>query len=293
MGIALHNACENAEILQEIIAPAIIFGQNDISEEIPDLSDIVPRTAALETSLAKDAITATHSAKIQQGITMEENRSTAVALRFSTGGGAWFPWKTISFLLLISTAAIINLDLERSGGKFKGSNTGQFLADIGQYDRVVASSNWIVATTKQGQVWAEVQTRHGREWAEVTLPVYWLQTKKVTGPYLAVAGAKAAEVVEVVTSAVRTGLASAEAAVPGLQDWLTQARDLLVKWGGELVVRAKGAGIGIKEGVLRLVSGKVDWSAVKLEFEEGLTRTQEYLVSLFNYVRVQVQHLVK
>jgi len=229
----------------------------------------------------------------KEGLQLATEGSNAVALRFSTGGAAWFPWKTISFLLLISTAAIINLDLERSGGKFKASNTGQFLSDIGQYDRVVASSNWIVATTKQGQVWAEVQTRQGREWAEVTLPVYWIQTKKVTGPYLTVAGAKATEVVEVVSSAVRAGLASVEAAVPGLQDWLTEARDLLAKWGGELVVRAKGAGVAIKEGVLRLVSGEVDWSAVKLELEEGLTRTQEYLVSLFNYVRVQVQHLVK
>jgi len=115
----------------------------------------------------------------------------------------------------------------------------------------------------------------------------------VTGPYIAVAGAKTTEFVEAVSSYVKAGLASVEAAVPGLQDWLSEARDLLVKWGGEAVVTAKGVGSGIKEGVLRLVSGEVDWSAVKLEVEEGLTRTQEYLVSLFNYVRVQVQHLVK
>ena len=47
----------------------------------------------------------------------------AVAARFSSPGMAWFPWKTLSFLLLIGTAAIVNLDVQRSGGNFKGSNT--------------------------------------------------------------------------------------------------------------------------------------------------------------------------
>ena len=47
----------------------------------------------------------------------------AVAARFSRPGMAWFPWKTLSFLLLIGTAAIVNLDVQRSGGSFKGSNT--------------------------------------------------------------------------------------------------------------------------------------------------------------------------
>ena len=53
---------------------------------------------------------------------------------------SWFPWKTASFLLLISTAALISADLERAGGKFNNSNIGQFLSDIGQYDRVTLAS---------------------------------------------------------------------------------------------------------------------------------------------------------
>ena len=52
----------------------------------------------------------------------------------------WFPWKTLSVLLLVSTAAIINADLQRHGGKLKSSNVGQFLQDVGQYDRVMAVS---------------------------------------------------------------------------------------------------------------------------------------------------------
>ena len=53
---------------------------------------------------------------------------------------SWFPWKTASFLLLISTAAIISADLERAGGRLNNSNIGQFLTDIGQYDRVTLAS---------------------------------------------------------------------------------------------------------------------------------------------------------
>lgn len=236
----------------------------------------------------------------KDGLQLATEGSNAVADRFSTVGMAWFPWKTISFLLLISTAAIINLDLERSGGNFKDSNTGQFLSDIGQYERVVASSNWVVATTKHGQAWAEVQTRQGREWAEITLPVYWAQGNKVAGPYLDVAGAKAGEVgallgysVERVQVLARSALASAEAAVPGLQDRLSEAGVVLSKWGEMVVIRAREVGLGCREGVLRLVNGEVDWSAVKTQVEEGVTRAQEYLVALFNYVRVQVKHLVK
>lgn len=53
---------------------------------------------------------------------------------------SWFPWKTASLLLLLSTAALISADLERVGGKFNNSNIGQFLTDIGQYDRVTLAS---------------------------------------------------------------------------------------------------------------------------------------------------------
>ena len=40
---------------------------------------------------------------------------------------SWFPWKTASFLLLISTAAIISADVERAGGRLNNSNIGLFL----------------------------------------------------------------------------------------------------------------------------------------------------------------------
>ena len=59
---------------------------------------------------------------------------------------SWFPWKTLSLLLLVSTAAIINADIQKHGGKLNGSSVGQFLQDIGQYDRVLVLSQ--VSLTK-------------------------------------------------------------------------------------------------------------------------------------------------
>ena len=70
----------------------------------------------------------------------------------------WFPWKTLSLLLLVATAAIIRYvimitimitiiitmiiiraDVERHGS-LESSNIGQFLRDVGQYDRALLVS---------------------------------------------------------------------------------------------------------------------------------------------------------
>ena len=64
--------------------------------------------------------------------------------KFRRGNMSWFPWKTMSFLLLVSTAAIINADIQKHGGKFEKSNVGIFLQDIGQYDRLLILSQVIL-----------------------------------------------------------------------------------------------------------------------------------------------------
>ena len=66
----------------------------------------------------------------------------------------WFPWKTLSLLLLVATAAIIRYvimitiiitmiiiraDVERHGS-LESCNIGQFLRDVGQYDRALLVS---------------------------------------------------------------------------------------------------------------------------------------------------------
>merc|ERR1712150_64995 len=184
-------------------------------------------------------------------------RKPAVAAHFSTPGMAWFPWKTLSLLLLIGTAAIINLDMERSGGSFKASNTGQFLSDLGQYERVMGAGNWIMVSTKQG-----------RQWVEVTLPPYIAHGRKVTGPYLDFAAAKANDAgaiaklgLERVREASILGLAKLEAALPGLG------------------VRLEMFGTEASRlGVALLLSGKVDWSAVKIQIGEAVEVAQKQLL---------------
>ena len=49
---------------------------------------------------------------------------------------SWFPWKTLSLLLLVGTAAIIRADIERHQD-LERSNIGQFLQDFGQFDRAL------------------------------------------------------------------------------------------------------------------------------------------------------------
>merc|ERR1712013_129978 len=47
----------------------------------------------------------------KEGLQLATEGANAVASHFSSPGMAWFPWKTLSLLLLIGTAAIINLDV--------------------------------------------------------------------------------------------------------------------------------------------------------------------------------------
>merc|ERR1712203_60422 len=115
------------------------------------------------------------------------------------------------------------------------SNTGQFLSDLGQYERVMGAGTWIMVSTKQG-----------RQWVEVTLPPYIAHGRKVTGPYLDFAAAKGKEVA-------------------------TNAR----------------------EGLALLLSGKVDWSAVKIQIGEAVEVAQMQLLAAANYVQLQLKQLVK
>ena len=172
-----------------------------------------------------------------------------MASHFSSPGMAWFPWKTLSLLLLIGTAAIINLDMERSGGSFKASNTGQFLSDLGQYERVMGASTWVMVTTKQG-----------RQWVEVTLPPYLAHGRKVAGPYLEVAAAKANEAgtlaklgLERAMEALKMGLSKLEAAVPGLGVRMEELGTEASRLGALALARGREVAVNAREGLLLLI----------------------------------------
>jgi len=225
----------------------------------------------------------------KEGLPLATEGANAVAAHFSTPGMAWFPWKTLSLLLLIGTAAIINLDMERSGGSFKASNTGQFISDLGQYERVMGAGSWVMVTTKQG-----------RQWVEVTLPPYLAHGRKVAGPYLEVAAAKANEAgtlaklgLERVREASKLGLARLEAALPGLGVRMEEFGTEASRLGALAVAKGREVVVNAREGLALLVSGKVDWSAVRIQLAEAVEIAQKQLLAAANYVQLQLKQLVK
>jgi len=221
----------------------------------------------------------------KEGLQLATEGANAVATHFSSPGMAWFPWKTLSLLLLIGTAAIINLDMERSGGSFKASNTGQFLSDLGQYERVMGASTWVMVTTKQG-----------RQWVEVTLPPYLAHGRKVAGPYLEVAAAKANEAgslaklgLERAMEALKLGMSKLEAAVPGLGVRMEELGMEASRLGALALARGREVAVNAREGLLLLISGKVDWSAVKVQLAETVELAQRQLLAAADYAKQLVK----
>jgi hypothetical protein len=173
---------------------------------------------------------------------------------------AWFPWKTLSFLLLIGTAAIINLDVQRSGGSFKTSNTGQLLTDLGQYDRAVGGAEWTLERGRRGGAWLETTTQQQRAWLELELPVHLARGRRAAGPYLEAAGAKAAEAAALARLGLeRAGamagqaVAGLEAQMPGLGAKLEGAGREAARWAALGLATVQELGLRAKEGALRLV----------------------------------------
>merc|ERR1712013_392857 len=151
----------------------------------------------------------------KEGLALASQGCISLSGKMSTPGSSWFPWKTLSFLLLISTAAIINLDCQKHGS-FSKSSTGQFLRDIGQYDRVIGGYQVVLDRTKEG-----------RAWVDSNVPLYLEQAKKVGGPYYEVAAVKAGEAYDLVLVgygklevAVKAGVVKLEGWVPGAQEQL-------------------------------------------------------------------------
>ena len=174
---------------------------------------------------------------------------------------SWFPWKTASFLLLISTAAIISADMERSGGRLNTSNIGQFLSDIGQYDRVTLLSQVSralpsgPATVFDPQAMME-NYKGGKDWADKTLPLYVEQLQ----PYYLLAQEKAAQGVELVLLGYQklgvlatAGLDKLEEIVPGARKQIDQFLDFALKCGQAALMKTQMLGHSAKELALDIV----------------------------------------
>jgi len=212
--------------------------------------------------------------------------------KMSLPRGAWFPWKTMSFVLLIATIGIVNIDVNKHGS-FQGSSTGQFLSDIGCYERSVTSYQLAASLASTSKVWL------GENMATA-----YAQTRKYAGPTLDEVSAKVIEAGDwtvkngaivldhVVKYAdqgldqVRLGVAKVGAALPGLGD---QAH---IYWVA-LCDLVKQLGHAVKEGSQDLVNGRVDWDVVKTGAIEKAVFVQKQLEVFAEWIKQQVVTLVK
>lgn len=224
----------------------------------------------------------------KEGLALASQGCTSLAGKMSTPGMPWFPWKTLSFLLLISTAAIINLDCQKHGN-FSKSSTGQFLRDIGQYDRVLTGYQVVVDRSKEG-----------RQWVDTNVPVYAEHARRVGGPYYEVAQTKAGEAWALMILgygklelAVKAGVVKIEGWVPGAQEQINRVGQAAVKGGQVMWLRTQQGALTLQQGAVDLVNGDVDWVAVKANAVARAQIVQGQLVAAFNYVQGQVNQLVK
>jgi len=212
--------------------------------------------------------------------------------KMSLPRGAWFPWKTMSFILLIATIGIVNVDVNKHGG-FQGSSTGQFLSDIGCYERSVTGFQLAASLASTSKVWLGE-----------SMAIAYAQTRKYAGPTLDEVSAKAVEAGDwtvkngaivldhVVKYAdqgldqVRLGFAKLGASLPGLGD---QAHIYWV----ELCDLVKKLGLAVKEGSQDLVNGRVDWHVVKTGAIERAVFVQKQLEVFAEWIKQQVVTLVK
>lgn len=105
-----------------------------------------------------------------------------------------------------------------------------------------------------------VSTKQGRQWVEVTLPPYLAHGRKVTGPYLELAAAKANEAgtiaklgLERVREASKLGLARLEAALPGLGVRMEMFGTEASRLGVLAVAKGKEVAINAREGLALLL----------------------------------------
>eukprot|EP00090_Calanus_glacialis_P038416 TRINITY_DN67042_c0_g1_i1.p1 TRINITY_DN67042_c0_g1~~TRINITY_DN67042_c0_g1_i1.p1 ORF type:complete len:657 (-),score=239.38 TRINITY_DN67042_c0_g1_i1:96-2066(-) len=224
----------------------------------------------------------------KEGLALASQGCTSLAGKMSTPGMPWFPWKTLSFLLLISTAAIINLDCQKHGN-FSKSSTGQFLRDIGQYDRVLTGYQVVVDRSKEG-----------KQWVDINVPVYAENARRVGGPYYEVAQTKAGEAQALMILgygklelAVKAGVVKIEGWVPGAQEQINKVGQAVVKGGQVMWLRTQQGALTLQQGAVDLVNGDVDWVAVKANAVARAQIVQGQLVAAFNYVQGQVNQLVK
>jgi len=266
----ISNLGESGQLLQYLDTNWSRFKK---SLDVPEFQDTIEAFSDYNESVSNNN---------KEGLVLATEGCDSLSDRFSGPAMAWFPWKTLSFFLLVSTAAIINLDVERSGGTFSKSNTGQFLTDIGQYENVMTGYLWCLQTGESTKLWADTN-----------IPVYYNQMNKVSGPYIQMASEGLNEAGAMVSLGLNkmgqmyeSGLDWLESVVPGVKVQVASIWSHLQKFFHLALARGQEVINLLVVKFNHLIRGEIDWSA-------SFNNLRKQMVSAVNYIQVQVNQLVK
>merc|ERR1719348_2581750 len=212
----------------------------------------------------------------KEGLDLAISGCDSLESKFRRGNMSWFPWKTLSLLLLVSTAAIINADIQKHGGKLNGSSVGQFLQDIGQYDRVLVLSQAVVDNYNVG-----------KKWADTNVPQYLEKAK----PYYLIAQEKTSEALVKIRSAHEALMVKLEEYVPGAQKQLNNLGDNIVKVGNLAIVKVQTLGNQAQATVLDIINGKITFCCIKSGALKQVDYLQKQFLAGINYVQVQFKQM--
>jgi len=267
--INLHNDCENSDVLNEIMGPALNFGSTSVVDE-PTPDPIMSNSESFEIDQPQSN---NHSTFVDNSVA-----NNSLESKFRRGNMSWFPWKTMSFLLLVSTAAIINADIQKHGGKFEKSNVGIFLQDIGQYDRLLILSQVVVD-----------QYHVGKGWMDKNVPVYL----KKAQPYVQLAQEKSLEAGAKLKTLSQTALVKLEEYVPGAQKQLNKFGDWSVKFGQNALNNCKILAVRAQETALDLMNGKITWCCIKSGAVKQFEFIQKQSLAAIEYLQAQFKQMTK
>jgi len=214
----------------------------------------------------------------KEGLDLATDGCNSLSAKFSVPGMAWFPWKTLSFLLLVFTAALVNLDVERAGGQFSKSNTGHFLRDLGQYDRAVAGY--------EGVLGAKV-------WAEANLPIYYDLAQEKLGPHLTSVAAKVSSGLVLAREATQAALVKMDELLPGAKEQVGHLWAHLLNFSSLALKQGQIYTNHLAQELQNVYKEGIDWEALKLGAEEMLVAGKQQAVAAFNYIQLQINQLIK
>jgi len=211
----------------------------------------------------------------KEGLDLASTGCNSLSGKFRRGGMSWFPWKTLSLLLLIGTGLIIHADIDRHQD-LERSNIGQFLQDIGQFDRALSISWTVTRGYKDGVNWIE------RSAPLVMEPV---------GPYVSTVQHWAMEAAERLGEAKVAAIEKLEEARPGSKIQITNFGIEFAKFKEAAIIRVKEFLHTAEETTVLIINGKYDWAEAKAGALKNVEYIQEQIVAGVDYVKVQVKQM--